>query len=176
MYDNTQITPNLIDIPSDIYWINNTSYDDYGGWGYTKSAYVYLTGNGKWKLINDLGGDHFDMALTIQDNASLDTNSKNITVKNFNYNSSTISDFGNIVINTTFANINDKVNLSNSTINNTTHSYYNNYNINSPGLTFTKQQTVKKITSSANMYKPAISSTIGVLSVDEMVMNSNANI
>lgn len=174
MYDNTQITPNLIDIPSDMYWINNTSYDDYGGWGYTKSAYVYLTGNGKWKLINDLGGDHFDMALTIQDNASLDTNSKNITVKNFNYNSSTVSDFGNIVINTTFANINDKVNLSNSIINNTTHSYYNNYNINSPGLTFTKQQTVKKITSSSNMYKPVISSTIGVLNVDEMVMNSNA--
>ncbi|WP_374329095.1 hypothetical protein [Soonwooa sp.] len=174
MYDNTQITPNLIDIPSDIYWINNSSYDDYGGWGYTKSAYVYLTGNGKWKLINDLGGDHFDMALTIQDNASLDTNGKNIMVKNFNYTSSTISDFGNIVINTTFANINDKVNLSNSTIDNTTHSYYSNYNINSPGLTFTKQQTVKKITSSSNMYKPVISSTIGVLNVDEMVMNSNA--
>ncbi len=174
MYDDTQTTSNLIDIPSDIYWLNNASYDDSGGWGTIKSAYVYLTGNGKWKLINDLGGEHFDMVFTIQDNASLDTNGKNITVKNFNYTSSTVSDFGNIVINTTFANINDKVNLSNSIINNTTHSYYSNYNFGSSGLTFTKQQVVKKITTSANMFKPLLSSTIGVLNVDEMIMDSNA--
>jgi hypothetical protein len=171
MYDDTQTTPNLIDIPTDIYWVNNNYYDDY--WG-LKVAYVSLTGNGKWKLVSDLGGEHFDMSFTVQNNASLDINGKNITAKIFNYTSSAVSDFGNSVINTSVANINDKVNLSNSTINTTTHSYYTNYNYNSAGLTFTKQQTVKKITAASNMLRPFISSTVGVLNVDEMIMNSNA--
>jgi len=171
MYDDSQTIPNLIDIPTDIFWVNNNSYDD--NWN-QKYANVYLTGNGKWKLVNDLGGEHFDMSFTVQNNASLDVNGKNLTTKIFNYTSTAVSDFGNSVINTSAASINDNVNLSNSTINITTYNYYSNYNYGNPGLTFTKQQTVKKITAASNMLKPLISSTVDVLNVDEMIMNSNA--